>query len=172
MKKVLLVALFAIIALSGHAGLPFGEVNKRFNISVIGGYVGYHDPIHYGAVGASFTIFGFYIDAMGFPPLHGSDTRVDKWEDSRSFLCHVGYQIPISKAFRIIPIIGYSNISTGVTDGWDWSAGNSGVHNKYEADHSISRFDYGGVIVFKYKKAVFNIGATRSCLYGGIGIEI
>lgn len=172
MKKFLILILFAVVSIYCRAAFPFSEVNNTWNISLVGGYVGYSDDINYGAIGVSVTIKGFYVDLMGFPAIHGDDVRVDKWDDKKSFLCHVGYQVPIIKSLRIIPVVGYSYISRGITDGWDWSAGGSGINNKYHSLQSISRFDYGGIVVLNYKRTVFSIGATRSCLFGGIGIEI
>lgn len=171
MKKLISAAALAMSALCCNAELPTTGPNSTWNMSVIGGYVGHSDPIHYGAVGMSLTIKGFYFDVMGFPAIHEKDVRVDKWDDKRSFLCHVGYQIPIAQAFRIIPVVGYANISSGVTDGWDWSAGSDGIYNKYHADKSISRFDFGGIAVFMHRNLVLSLAATRSAIYGGIGFE-
>lgn len=171
MEKIIALALFATMALYGHAIFPFAEVNKAWNISIVGGYVGYSDPIKYGAAGLSATIKGFYIDFMAFSNAHGNDVRVGKWNDKTSLLCHAGYQIPVVKSFRIIPIIGYAYVTSGVTDGWDWSIGNNGINNKYHSDQSISRFDYGGVMAFNYRRVLFSVGATRSILFGGVGIE-
>lgn len=172
MKKTLTLILFTFLSFYCRAGLPFSEVNNAWNLSFIGSYVGYNDPISYGAVGGSLTIKGFYIDIMGFSPIHNNDVRVDKWNDKSSFLCHFGYQIPIIKQLRLIPVVGYAHISQGITDGSNWTVGNNGISNKYHSLRSVSRFDYGGIIVLNYKRAIFNIGITRTCITGGIGLEL
>lgn len=172
MRKTLVCILFALMALCGRAGLPFAEVNSTWNVSLIGGYVGYDDKIDYGAIGVSATIKGFYVDFMGLPPRHSKEVRLDKWNDKKSFLCHAGYQIPIVGAFRIIPIIGYAYISTGITDGWNWSVNDNGIYNKFRSLKNVSRLDYGGIMAFRYRRALFSVGATRTSLFGGIGIEM
>ena len=44
---------------------------------------------------------GFYIDVGGMPSKHGSDVRISVWDDRSAFFAHIGYQVPLTKWFRI-----------------------------------------------------------------------
>lgn len=171
--RLIFLSLFLTATLTSKAGgLPVRSVNRSGNLSLIGAYVGYNSDISYGAIGVSATISGFYFDAMGMGRMHGDDVRVDKWNDKRCFLCHVGYQIPFTKQLRFIPVVGYAYISKGTTDGYDWSVSNSGIYNSYSSDHKISKFDYGGIVSLHIRSAVVNVGVTRAAIYAGIGFEL
>lgn len=84
---------------------------------------------------------------------------VDKWSDKTSAVVHIGYQIPIVKNLRFIPVIGYAKIAYGTTDGSDYTISDSGVvHNKFSEKKSVSgvRFWWGGSR--KYKKSKYKFG--------------
>ena len=66
--------------------------------------------------------------------------------DKTSAVVHIGYQIPIVKNLRFIPVIGYAKIAYGTTDGSDYTISDSGVvHNKFSEKKSVSGLDFGGV---------------------------
>ena len=65
------------------------HLNKSVSVGIIGGVV---DNFNFGAAGINASFYGFYADFMGWPRKHYDDVRVDKWEDSKVFACHVGYQ--------------------------------------------------------------------------------
>ena len=93
---------------------------------------GYGRGISNGAVGVSLAIKGFYAGVMGWPSSHENDMGVDKWSDKTTTVVHIGYQIPIVKNLRFIPVIGYAKIAYGTTDGSDYTISDSGiVHNKF-----------------------------------------
>ena len=89
----------------------------------------------------------------------------------------MGYQIPIVEFVRILPVIGYAQISTGITDGLDYSTSYDSksrswvVNNKYNKQWQSGGFDAGGGLVFNIGPVnVFVIG-TMSSVYGGVGVE-
>ena len=95
---------------------------------------------------------------MGWPSSHENDMGVDKWSDKMTTVVHIGYQIPIVKNLRFIPVIGYAKIAYGTTDGSDYTISDSGiVHNKFQRKKCFgARFwrDSG----HKYKKSKYKFG--------------
>jgi hypothetical protein len=174
MKKTILFLLFPFIIIDVSADnlFPFKEVNNKWNIGLMGAYAGYGKEITSGAFGISLTIKGVHANFMGLYPSHKDDVRVGEWSDKTCTLLHIGYQIPITRKVRIIPIIGYSKIAYGTTNGWDWEVDGSGnIDNNYLEKKSISGFDYGGIVVFNWKKLIINVALTKYTMFGGIGLE-
>lgn len=174
MKKVLLllVVILSVNDLLAKVFFPFKEVNKEWSIGIIGGYVGYGRGISNGAVGVSLAIKGFYADVMGWPSSHENDMGVDKWSDKMTTVVHIGYQIPIVKNLRFIPVIGYAKIAYGTTDGSDYTISDSGiVHNKFSEKKSVSGLDFGGIAVINVKKVNINLAFTKYSILGGIALE-
>ena len=168
MKKVLLllVVILSVNDLLAKVFFPFKEVNKEWSIGIIGGYVAN------GAVGVSLAIKGFYADVMGWPSSHENDMGVDKWSDKMTTVVHIGYQIPIVKNLRFIPVIGYAKIAYGTTDGSDYTISDSGiVHNKFSEKKSVSGLDFGGIAVINIKKVNINLAFTKYSILGGIALE-
>ena len=163
MKKVLLllVVILSVNDLLAKVFFLFKEVNKEWSIGIIGGYVG-----------VSLAIKGFYADVMGWPSSHENDMGVDKWSDKMTTVVHIGYQIPIVKNLRFIPVIGYAKIAYGTTDGSDYTISDSGiVHNKFSEKKSVSGLDFGGIAVINIKKVNINLAFTKYSILGGIALE-
>ena len=95
-----------MINISAQGIFPFKEINSKWNVGMMGGFVGYGRDISYGAVGINLTVKGFYADFMGLPPSRENDMGIKRWSDKSSLLVHVGYQIPITKSIRLVPVIG------------------------------------------------------------------
>ena len=173
MKKVLLllVVILSVNDLLAKVFFLFKEVNKEWSIGIIGGYVGYGRGISNGAVGVSLAIKGFYADVMVWPSSE-NDMGVDKWSDKMTTVVHIGYQIPIVKNLRFIPVIGYAKIAYGTTDGSDYTISDSGiVHNKFSEKKSVSGLDFGGIAVINIKKVNINLAFTKYSILGGIALE-
>lgn len=174
MKNILLMLfiILAIIETSAKTIFPFKEVNNKCNLGIIGGYLGYGKDISNGGGGVSFTIKGFYGDVMGWPPSHEKDMGVSKWPDKTSVSLHVGYQIPILKCLRFIPVIGFTKVASGTTDGSNYTISSSGtIHNKFSEKESISGLDFGGIAVINIKKININLACTKYTILGGIAME-
>ncbi|NDV84890.1 hypothetical protein [Bacteroides sp. 51] len=174
MKKglFLLIVILSAFEVSAKGLFPIKEVNRKWNVGLMGGYVGYGKDLTSGAAGFNLTIKGFYVDVMGWAPSHKNDMGVEKWSDKKCHLAHAGYQIPISKGFRLIPLIGYANVTAGTTDGSDYEFSESGeVHNKFTGDKTISGLDFGGAAVINIKKVNINLALTKYAMFGGVAIE-
>lgn len=172
MKKLLVLAFLFVIVFSAKGQSRIAEVNNNkyaigFNLGAIG--IGKSQTLF--GFGFSGTIWGVYIDFLLHPNEHGTSTKVDKWNDEQGIATHIGYQIPISKHFRIIPMIGYGEVNKGVTDGSDYSISGGSVHNNYHATSRDGGFDFGTALVLNF--GMLNIYATGTLwsLSAGIGIE-
>ena len=182
------IALAAIVFLpiSGHAQdasdkhkyFPkLFKLNESFSIGIQGAGLEHMD---YGAMGLNATFYGFYLDYMWWPRKHDNDVRVDKWQDHSVWGSHVGYQIPFfqyaGSSIRLIPMVGYTSIKEGITDGEDWSVGESGIVNKFHVTEEKGGFDYGAALVFQNSDSNigaydFSIGVTRHTLWVGLAWE-
>lgn len=152
-------------------------LNKSVSVGIIGGGM---DKFNYGAIGINSTIYGVYVDFMGWPRKHTHDVSIDKWEDHSQYAAHIGYQIPFHKykdgSIRLIPVIGWASIKKGYTDGEDWDVGSGGIINKFHVTEEKGGFDYGAVLAFQDKDkrlgyCNFYLGATRYTVWLGLGID-
>lgn len=153
----------------------------RLNNSVSVGLLGAGmDNFNYGAIGVNATVYGVYMDFMGWPRKHAGDVTIDTWKDNSQLACHIGYQIPLNKyqdgSIRLIPVIGWAKISKGYTDGSDWNVGTSGIVNSFHVTEEIGGFDYGGVLVFQNRNKHFgyfnlSFGITRYTVWLGLGVD-
>lgn len=176
MKKNVFKTLLMACCLSGLVSPTYAEspwrVNKKWNIGLLGGCMGYADNLAMGAFGMNTTVKGFYADFLVLPRAHANDTNVGKWDDKQCFGFHAGYQIPIVKALRIVPMVGYSHVSEGTTDGSSWNVGNSGIVNSYRPKTKNNGFDYGAMVVVNIKKVNIDIAVTRHAIFGGVAMEL
>ena len=163
---------FAQNQYSNNSKTAFEYANKTIDLGILGGVVGAQDGYSYGAMGFNMTIYGVYADVLFWPKEHENDVRVQKWQDKSCIAGHFGYQIPITKAFRIIPVIGYAKVEEGETDGRDWTVGSNGIKNKFNAEKKVSGFDYGGVLVYSIGKCNLYASMTRRTIFGGIGLSM
>lgn len=83
---------------------------------------------------------------------------------------HAGYQIPIVRSFRIIPVIGMAGVGEVTTDGSDYDFSGTTVNNKVSTNLKY-KLDYGAHLVFRHRKLIVNVGATKYTVLGGLGLE-
>lgn len=166
---------FFLIALSLNAKAQYSETfsfcNKSYSIGFLGGAVTFPSD-NYVMLGFNTTIYGVYFDFGGFPRLNGEATsNTGVHDDKYSLSTHIGYQIPITKWLRIIPMIGYSMKSEGYSDTGHGSLHPGGMTTDYYETGSSNGFDYGGQLVIGIKH--LNIFGTynKHSIYGGIGYQ-
>lgn len=169
MRKFAFFLCLAALAFSASAAdwFPFRDVNHNWNISFNGGYSpSGRVPLY----GFGLTVRGIHLTVGGLGSTHEHDVNVGTWNEKASFTLQAGYQIPLVKSFRIIPVIGTIGIGEAVTDGWDWSVNQGQITNKVSSEIKY-KFDYGVHLVFNHRKLIINLGATRYTLLGGLGLE-
>lgn len=153
---------------------PFSEVNNKVNISVNGGW---HFDSDVGVMAFGVTIKGFHLTIGGVGNCRWpKDIPLDN-EDSASAILQFGYQIPVVKAFRVIPVVGTAALGK-IAYKRDYDGDNNANEDKSDGGTSANtkldmryKFDYGAHFVFNYRKLVFNAAITRYIVFGGIGVE-
>lgn len=166
-----MLTLCSIDANAFSRGL-FRETNikeKAFGLTL--GVLGWQDDQPTAAIGFSLQFFGVYFDLMGLPAAHSDDIGTEVWVDDTSFATHIGYQLPITKSVRIIPIIGTAFWGTATVDGAHWSIVDGHVHNEtnYNPDGGDG-LDYGGILVIHHKKWNFSAIYTNHTVSLGTAI--
>lgn len=179
MKKILIIALLAIPCIvfaqeTASADNPkffpkLFNLNKSISVGLIGGGM---ETFDYGAIGLNTTIYGFYVDFMGWPRKSTKDIKTTAWEELSVWSSHVGYQIPFHEykggSIRLIPMIGYYAKREGaILEGND---------RTYTSTATTGKFDYGAALVFQNKDdkiGYYNlyIGATKHTIWFGLGID-
>lgn len=131
--------------------------------------------------GANVMIAGVYLDFMSADPQHKYGPTSDtKWDDNRAFCINAGYQIPILKWLRVMPLVGYAQTNDGITDAsetyWDYDEdGGSSTYHPYKVTPGsrLHYFNYGGGLSIQpCKWFSINLIGTRHALYGGIGVNL
>lgn len=154
------------------------KLNESFSIGILGAGL---EHMNYGAMGINATFYGAYVDYMWWPRRHDNDVRIDQWKDHSVWAAHVGYQIPFfqyaGSSIRLLPMVGYTSVKEGITDGNDWSIGENGIVNKFHVTEEKGGFDYGAALVFqnsdnKIGAYDFSIGVTRRTIWVGLAWEV
>lgn len=177
MKKLCVLLLLAMVSISLHAQLLQGEgfkSNKGWSLGLVGGAFGIYDEVSCPGLGMNLTISGVYVDLMGWPRAHESSTDVDVHKDEKvCFSGHVGYEFPLTKWLSIIPVVGYTSVKNGDTDGSNYKINKSSgkITNSYYVKEKNEGFDYGGMLNINIKSVKIYAAGTRYGIYGGIGLK-
>lgn len=152
-------------------------LNKSVSFGILGAGM---DSFDYGAIGFNATVFGVYVDFMGWPRKHANSVEVEQWKDHSVWATHIGYQIPFhyykGGSIRLVPMVGYASIKEGITDGSDWDVSQGGINNKFRVTEQKGGFDYGAALVFQNtdpKIGAYNLslGATKHTIWLGLAWE-
>ncbi len=180
MRRSILALLIVLCPLTAKAWRPDFSLNKDlYSIGVLGGVVGFGTEHQGIGFGANVTIWGVSADFVCYGPEHISTEEERQWNDRETFTVNLGYHIPIFKFLSVYPIVGYSERSTGVTDGskysydYDTDTMMETRFNKYTRDWTEHSFNYGGGIAIKPTRwLTIHMVASRYAIYGGIGLDL
>lgn len=95
------------------------------------------------------ALYGFYFEYSSFNPKHRNDLSVGKWRDIKGDSYLIGYFIPIPFQYskvKISPLIGYTYVARGYTDGYDWWATDKGLNNSFIESSRTGGMDFGVLI--------------------------
>ena len=180
MKKyfIILAILFSISFSRAYSQEMFFDVSMGYSMIRDGGNLN-------SALGCDLALGGVYFDYSQSFRNYSGTTRVGVWEDSYGISWHVGYLIPIKNTcLKIAPLLGYSFMSYGITDGYDWSVSESGINNEYHESYRRGGFDPGVAIKFHipmvfngYRFSSYYTVTTRMTRYsfgilGGVSINL
>ena len=192
MKRLITIITLFSLALSANAQAMYAEVGKewklfdfqlnaqRLEFGVNAGQAGSFSPYADFAMGANLLVNGIYVDFLASDPDHKYSASSDtKWNDHVAFCINAGYQIPILKWLRIMPVIGYAQTNDGITDAsrtiWEIDEYSSNTYHPYKVTKGSRShyFNYGGGLSIQpCKWFSINLIATTNALYGGIGIDL
>ena len=154
---------------------------SRMEMGIIVGQVGsFTDRARIG-LGAYVMYNGFYLDFIKADPQHRYYSHVteEQWNDDSAFGIHAGYQIPVLKWLRLMPIVGYVQTNEGITDGTSLNISAGDETTTWYHDYNVtpgSRLHYfnygGGLSIQPCKWFSINLMASRYAIYGGIGVDI
>ena len=193
-RKILLIAALLLSGTALSAQTAGGAVFEkeyhlfdftlnasRLEAGITAGQAGsFTDRARFG-IGAYVLFNGFYLDVIKADPQHKYYTHVtdEKWNDDCSFSINAGYQIPVMKWLRIMPLAGYAQTNEGVTDGsslhMSFGDGTTTWYHDYDVTPGsrVHSFNYGGGLSIQpCKWFSINLIATRRALYGGIGVDL
>ncbi len=193
MKKIILIVSLLGLALGANAQtgakaevgkewklFDFSMNLKRLEFGINAGQAGSFSNYADFALGANLLVDGFYLDFLTSEAQHRySRTSDTKWNDTVAWCINAGYQIPIFKWLRIMPVIGYAQTNDGITDAsktiYDWSDESLDVYHPYKVTPG-SRKHYlnygGGLSIQPCKWFSINLIGTAHALYGGIAVDI
>ena len=169
MRRFLLLTLTIIVCACGARAAelwPFAEVNNKLDLSV---NAGYHLDSDVALMGFGVTIKGFHLTIGGVGSCKLPDGTKPSGKNTASAMLQAGYQIPVVKAFRVIPVVGFAAVGKIVYDPEGKPLGD-GVTDKTRLDMKY-RFDAGAHFVFNYRRLIVNAAITRYTVFGGLGIE-
>ena len=192
MKRLITIITLFSLALGANAQAMYAEVGKewklfdfqlnaqRLEFGVNAGQAGSFSPYADFAMGANLLVNGIYVDFLASDPDHKYSASSDtKWNDHVAFCINAGYQIPILKWLRIMPVIGYAQTNDGITDAsvtiWDVDEYSSNTYHPYKVTKGSRShyFNYGGGLSIQpCKWFSVNLIATNHALYGGVGVDI
>ena len=186
MKKIALFAvLFSLITVNAKAQwFDFSQNKYDASIGFNIGAVGYHfdgshiDKTYTGlGVGASLSLLGVYLDFIYQSPEHKWDRTVtqNEYPDKTALTINVGYKIPVLPWLNFIPVVGYSNETSGRTLGNSIGVDpdSHSIYHDYVYDNIYSHFNYGAGLSLK-PISWLEIGGvcTSHAVYGNISVNL
>lgn len=181
MKRTLLTILLAICSIVAvnaqyfDLSLNQGRYEAGINLSQVATNTKYSRL----TLGGSMMAWGVYLDITTALPQHRYDNTVSdtKWNDDKAVLINAGYQVPILKWFRVMPLVGYMQTNEGITDAskLNVEADDTSItlYHPYKVTPGTRThyFNFGGGIsVQPLKWFSINLIYTRYSIQGGIGI--
>lgn len=186
MKKssIILVALLALTIGSVKAQwFDFSQNMSDVTIGVNVGVVGYHfngqiDKTFSGlGVGASVSLVGVYMDFIYRSPEHKWDKTVTlaEYPDQTALTINMGYKIPVTSWLNLIPLVGYSNETSGRTIGNSINVDteNHSIYHDYVRDEIYNHFNYGvGLSVKPINWLEIGGVCTAHAVYGNLSFNL
>ena len=181
MKRTLLTILLAICSIVAANAQYFDlSLNQgRYEVGINLSQVATNTKYSRLTLGGSMMAWGVYLDITTALPQHRYDNTVSdtKWNDDKAVLINAGYQVPLLKWFRIMPLVGYMQTNEGITDASKLNAEADDtsitLYHPYKVTPGTRThyFNFGGGIsVQPLKWFSINLIYTRYSIQGGIGI--
>lgn len=181
MKRNLLAIIltFAAMVAANAQTIDFSLNRDRYEVGINLSQVATNTKYSRLTLGGSLMAWGVYLDITTALPQHRYDNTVSdtKWNDDKAVLINAGYQVPLLKWFRIMPLVGYMQTNEGITDASKLNAEADDtsitLYHPYKVTPGTRThyFNFGGGIsVQPLKWFSINLIYTRYSIQGGIGI--
>lgn len=183
MKRILISSILALFAaMTANAqyfdfSLNNGRIETGFNAGQVGTTTQY---ARFGS-GAHILAWGAYLDFTVATPQHRYDSHVSdtQWNDNKVIVINTGYQIPVVKWFRLMPLVGYVQTNEGLTDASTINISTGEESGTFYHDYTVTPgtrkhyFNFGGGIsVQPIKWFSISMMYTRYAIYGGISLNL
>ncbi|MBR1514853.1 MAG: hypothetical protein IJ622_11285 [Bacteroidales bacterium] len=185
MKKVTVLAvLLSLMTFSAKAQwFDFSNNQTDLTFGVNLGAVGYHfdgqiDKTYADfGTGLSASVLGVYLDFIYQDPEHRWDRKVTEaeYDDHTALTINAGYKIPVLPWLNLIPLVGYSNETTGKTIGNSIGVDveSESIYHDYERETIANHFNYGlGLSVKPIKWLEIGGVCTSHAVYGNITLNL
>ena len=185
-KSIILLAMMAMAMSASAQWFDFSSNRGRFDLGIQMGQAGIGTEFSQFSWGASVNIYGVHVDFLAAGPIYKYDNHVNVGPtamvpDSTTMTANIGYQIPVLPWLRIMPVVGFSRVTSGYTDFSTVNAETttSGdmvdvqLYHDYISEHSWNRFNYGGGLVVQPVKWVSIYGVySIHAIYGGVSLNL
>lgn len=177
MKRFLLLFLLTSLSFSSYAQLDFDrnktiDINLGYNNSGALTALRDNDVKGLSAFNIVLGCYGFYFTiSANYTGDHSRNMGIDKYEGYRTRTYCIGYALPITDWFKIIPTLGIAKWESGYWNGADWYVDSEGIVNKFSPHYSNKSPDIGCILQFTIAR-YFNIYANVSNNNWGLGVGV
>lgn len=181
MKRLLFFFAFVFSATATNAQwLDFsnnsGRIEAGFNVGQAGSHTRYEGI----GMGVNMSFCGVYLDFIKYGPQHRYSSEVSDtdWNDSVALSINAGYQFPLLSWLRVMPLMGYSHTSEGLTKGSELridSSDSPSLYHPYKVDKSSRTHAVnfgGGVSIQPFKWFSLSFVYTKNAVYGGFSLNL
>lgn len=168
LKILLILTTLGTFVAGATDWFPIAETNNHvLNLSA---NAGYHFDSNVAVAGFGVTIHGFHLTIGGVGNSSLPKGEMPSGKTSASAMIQAGYQIPVVKSFRVIPVVGTAAVGKIVID-------EEGMTDRKPSDPVVTRlkmkyrFDGGVHFVYNWKRLIVNAAITRYTVFGGVGVE-
>jgi outer membrane receptor protein involved in Fe transport len=182
MKKILVSLSLLLVAAGANAQwFDFSNNNGRYETGLNIGKAGYTTPYEGLTLGFNIVAWGVSLNVIKEGPQHRYDDTVDntQWNDHVALNIDLGYQIPVLKWLRIMPVAGYCQTNEGITDASKLYADSdeSGIslYHPYKVTRGSREhyFNYGaGISIQPIKWISLTATYSRYAFYAGVNLDI
>ena len=182
MKRLSIIILLLFAGIGANAQyFDFSSNSGRFEAGLNIGKAGFTTPYEGLTLGFNAVIWGVSVNVIKEGPQHRYDNSVSnaKWNDTVAFNIDFGYQIPVLKWFRIMPVAGYCQTNQGVTDGTrlyaDADDDGTSLYHPYRVSPGTREhyFNYGaGISIQPIKWISLTASYTRYAFYAGVNLNM
>ena len=182
MKRLIISLALLSVTVCAHAQIfDFSSNKNRYEVGLNVGQMAFNTQYARFGMGMNALAWGVYLDFNMTAAQHKFDRKFSdtQWNDDEFFNISLGYQIPILRWIRVMPLVGYAQTNEGITDASTINIKtgeeSSSVYHTYTVTPGtrVHYFNFGGGISIQpLKWFSINFAFTRYAVYGGFAIDM